>query len=156
MQIHKNKFSKINGEKLKIAIILPYFNEKLGLELLENTKKELLNNNVKEKNIQIYRVGGSLEIPFICKKITKKNKINGIIALGIIIKGETSHYDLVTETTYQGLMNVQLETLTPIIFGILGCENIKQAKKRISKKELNKGKDFAITALIQTKLTKSI
>ncbi len=156
MQIKKPKFPKINGEKFKIAIVLPYFNETLGLELLKNTKKELLKNNVQEKNIQLYRVSGALEIPFICKKIIKKKKINAIIALGVIIRGETNHYELVTENTYKGIMQVQLEEEIPIIFGVLGCENIKQAEKRINEKKLNKGKEFANTALLQAYLNKNI
>ncbi len=143
---------KIDGSNLNIVIILPFFNEKLGLELLENTKKELLNNNVKEENIRVIRVAGSLEIPLACKKIIIKEKPDAIIALGVIIRGETSHYDLVTKESYRGIMQVQLETGTPISFGILGCENLDQAKERISKDKLNKGKDAAIAALIQTTL----
>ena len=143
---------KIDGSNLNIVIILPFFNEKLGLELLENTKKELLNNNVKEDNIRVIRVNGSLEIPLACKKIIIKEKPDAIIALGVIIRGETSHYDLVTEESYRGIMQVQLETGTPISFGILGCENLDQAQERISKDKLNKGKDAAIAALIQSTL----
>lgn len=148
MKIGKSKTISINGKKLKIAIILPYFNEELGLELLNNTKEELISNQVQISNIKVFRVAGALEIPFACQKIAKK--FNAIIALGIVIRGETTHYKLVTETTHQGLMRVQLDTKIPIIFGILACENLEQVLKRISKKGLNKGKEFAEAALIQT------
>ncbi len=149
MQIEKKTEIKVDGRKLKIAIFLPYFNEELGLELFENTKIELLKNGVQEKNINLVRVAGALELPFACKKIALK-KPDAIIALGIVIRGETSHYDLVTETTHQGLMKVQLKELVPVIFGILACENLKQVKDRVSAKGLNKGKEFAQAALIQT------
>ncbi len=149
MQIGKKTEIKVDGKKLKIAVVLPYFNEELGLELFENVKKELIRNNVSEKNITLSRVAGALELPFACKKIALK-KPDAIIALGIVIRGETSHYDLVTETAHQGLMKVQLEEVIPIIFGILACENIKQVKDRISSKGLDKGKEFAQAALIQT------
>lgn len=149
MQIGKRKELKIDGRKLKIAVVLPYFNEELGLELFENVKKELLSNNVLEKNISLTRVAGALEIPFACKKLAMK-KPDAIIALGIVIRGETSHYDLVTETAHQGIMKVQLEEVIPIIFGILACENLKQVKERTSSKGLDKGKEFAQAALIQT------
>jgi len=142
----------VDGSQLKVTVILPFFNEKLGLELLENTKAELLNNNVKEENIKIIRVAGALEIPLACKKNIIKEKPDAIIALGIIIRGETTHYDLVTEESHRGIMQVQLETGTPISFGILGCENLEQAQDRVSKDKLNKGKDAAIAALIQTTL----
>ena len=136
------KHPKVDGKKLKITIVLPYFNEEIGLKLLENTKKELSAQNVQQKNIKIIRVAGALEIPFACQKIATKYKPDAIIALGIIIRGQTKHFDLVAENTYQGIMRVQLEQKIPIIFGVLTCENVKQAKERI--------KEFATSALIQT------
>lgn len=148
---------KINGEKLKIIVILPYFNEKLGLELYKNTAEELLKNNVNKKNISLIRVAGALEIPFACQKIAEKipgkDKMrHGIIALGVVIRGETTHFKLVTETTYKGIMQVQLNTGIPIAFGVLACENLEQAQKRISKNGLNKGKEAAQALLMQTQI----
>lgn len=148
---------KINGEKLKITIILPYFNEKLGLELYKNAKEELFKNHVREKNISLIRVTGALEIPFACQKIAEKipkkdKKNNGIIALGVVIRGETTHYQLVTKTTYQGIMQVQLKTGIPIAFGILACENLEQAEKRVDKNGFNKGREAAQAILIQSKI----
>lgn len=149
MQTERKKIS-IEGEKLRIAIIFPYFNEKYGMELVKNIEIELLKNNVSEDNITLFRVAGALETPFACKKIIKKDKFDAIIALGIVIRGETSHYELVTETTYQGIMQIQLNTDIPIIFGILACENHAQVKNRVSKNGQNKGQEFARAALIQT------
>jgi len=149
MKIGKRKKININGKKLEIVIALPYFNDELGLELLKNVKEELLKNKVQEKNIKLIRVAGTLELPFACKKISLR-KPDAIIALGIVIRGETSHYELVTQTAHQGLMKVQLEESIPIIFGILACENLQQVKDRINKKGLNKGQEFAQAALIQT------
>ena len=98
----------------------------------------MLKSNVQAENIQIIRVAGALEIPLACKKIIIKEKPHAIIALGVIIRGETSHYDLVTEESYRGIMQVQLETGVAISFGILGCENLEQAQDRVSKNKLNK------------------
>ncbi len=136
----------------RITIILPYFNETLGTELKQNCKKALIENGVKEENINIVRVGGSLEIPFACKKIAQTKDNDAIIALGIVIKGETSHYDIVCEYCYKGLMEVQLNSDIPITFGILTCNNIEQAQNRTSAEKLNKGKEFALTTLIQTQI----
>lgn len=139
-----------NFAKLKVSIILPYFNEELGLELMENAKEELLKNNVKEENVNLIRVAGALETPFAALRNAEKSDV--IIILGVVIRGETSHYELVTETTFQGLMQAQLQSKTPMIFGILACENSQQAKARASKNGLNKGKEAAIAALIQSTL----
>ena len=95
MEIDKNEIN-INGEKLKIAIVLPYFNESIGMELLQNAEEELIKNKVKKENIKVFRVAGALEIPLACKKIIKNEKPDAIIALGVKIRGETTHYELLT------------------------------------------------------------
>lgn len=82
-------------------------------------------------------------------------KPDAVIALGVIIRGKTTHYELVTETTFKGIMKIQLQTSTPIAFGILACENEEQAKERADKNKLNKGKEAALAALLQTKINPS-
>ncbi len=151
MELENNDLQlDIDGKDMKIVIILPYFNEKIGLELLENAKAELETHNV--KNIEVVRTSGALEIPFACQRIIEKQKPNAIITLGAIIKGETSHYDMVCNTTYSGINTVQLEHNVPIIYGVLTCDNIEQANQRSSKEGSNKGKQAAQAALIQTQL----
>lgn len=143
----------VEGKGLKIAFILPHFNGMLVLELFENTKATLQRHNVKANNISVYHTMGSLELPYAAMKIAQKKKVDCIIALGIIIKGETDHYEHVCETTYSGLLQAQMMSKVPIIFGILTCANEKQANERVSKNGLNKGKEIAQAALLQTKLT---
>lgn len=141
-----------NKKNLKVGIILPYFNDQLGLELLKNTETELLNQKICPKNIKIMRPAGSMEIPFTALKMTEKHKPDVIIALGVVLKGKTPHFDIVNSITHQGLMDVQLKTSIPIIFGILSCNNLKEARERISAKKMNKGRYFAIAAAIQANL----
>lgn len=132
-------------KNLKIVILLPYFNEKYGLKLYKNTEETLKKHGI--KNIKLIRVAGALELPFAAQKIIKKTKPNAVIALGVVLKGETSHYELVCSETFRGLMDVQLKLETPIIFGVLTCKTEKQVKKR-----LNRGKEFAEAALLTTKI----
>jgi len=129
-------------KNLKIVILLPYFNEEYGLKLYKNTEQTLKKRGV--KNIKLIRVAGALELPFAAQKIIKKDKPDAVIALGVVLKGETSHYELVCSETFRGLMDVQLKLETPVIFGVLACKTEKQVKER-----LNKGKEFAEAALIQ-------
>lgn len=133
----KNSFSKT-----KIAIILPYFNEDIGLKIYEKCRLELLKYGVKKQNITFVRVPGSLEIPFVAAQFARKKSCGVIIALGVIIKGETDHYTYVCKETYRGLMNINLEACIPVIFGILTVKTRKQAIERICK-----GRDFARNAL---------
>lgn len=139
---------QITGEGLKIDLILPRFNESLGLELLDNTEKYLKQYGVQEEDIAITRVPGTLEIPYIAKKIiTLPEPPDAIIALGLVIRGDTTHYDYVCETTINALMQLNLTYDTPIITGILTVENEQQAKDRIDENKLNKGKEFALAAI---------
>ena len=152
MQISESKNQEIpNGKGVKITILLPHFNEKYGLKLYENTVETLKSHGVED--LTLVRTPGALELPFTAQKIISSSnpdsKPDVIIALGIVIRGETSHYDYVCSETFRGLMDVQLRLETPIVFGILTCETGKQVQERISKTGLNKGKSFAETALIQ-------
>lgn len=151
MKIGKIQVGEVNGENLKIGIILPYFNEEMGSELMQNTKEELIKNGVKEDDIKVVRVFGALEIPYAAQKLFEQD-IQAIISLGVVIEGETSHYDLVTNTCYQGLMSAQLGAGKPIIFGVLTCKTEQQAEERINKDKLNKGAEFAVAAIIQANL----
>ncbi len=150
-----HKKLNVDGSKLKITILTANFHPKLIEELLTNVKKELQFNKV--KTIEVIEVPDALEIPFICKKVLERKKTDAIIALGLVIRGKTTHYELVTESVYQGLMNLQTPIAKiPIIFGVLACENLKQAQERISAKALNKGKQFAQTALLQIQTSQKI
>ncbi|MBU1151238.1 6,7-dimethyl-8-ribityllumazine synthase [Patescibacteria group bacterium] len=146
MKINDNNL-KLDGKDLKIAIVLPYFNDKLGLKLYQSCKEELIKHGVEESNINLTRVAGALETPFAAQKIIKTQKPNALIAMGIVIRGETPHFDLVAQTTHQALMNIQLKLETPIIFNILTTENLAQAQARI-----HKGAEAAQAAIIQAKL----
>lgn len=139
-----------NGQGLKIAILLPYFNEKYGLKLYNNTTETLKSHGVED--ITLVRTPGALELPFTAQETIKTLKPNTVIALGVIIQGETDHYNHVCTETFRGLMEIQLRLETPIIFGILTCKTEKQVHQRVSKNGLNKGKSFAEAALIQAEL----
>lgn len=132
-------------KNLKIVILLPYFNEEYGLKLYKNTEETLKKHGV--KNIKLIRVAGALELPFAAQKIIKKDQPNAVIALGIVLKGETSHYELVCRETFRGLMDVQLKLETPIIFGVLTCKTEKQVKER-----LQQGKSYAEAAITQSQI----
>lgn len=130
----------LDGSKAKIAVILSEFNSNIGEELLKNTISELEKHRT--KNIEIIRVPGALEIPLTAQKIIEKKSPDAVIALGVIIKGETTHYEHVSRESINGLMNVSLKTGTPIVQGILTTLTEKQAKERTIL-----GREYAQTAL---------
>ena len=99
---------------------------------------------------------GSFEIPIIAKKMATSGMYDAIICLGAVIRGSTSHYDLVCAEVSKGIANVGLETGVPTIFGIITTDNIEQAIERAGTKAGNKGFDAAVSAIEMVNLGKQI
>lgn len=122
----------IKNQKRKIAIVKSTYYANLSNKLEESTKENLLQFGFKEKNITTLEVFGSWEIPYIVKKVASSKKFDGIVALGIIIKGETNHFEILSEQCSRALMDLSLELNIPVAFEILSAYNLKQVKERIS------------------------
>lgn len=137
-----------NNSDLKIAIVRSNYYPDLTESLEKACKAYLLESGVKEENIETFTVPGSWEIPLIVKKLASKKVYDGIVACGIIIKGETYHFENIANECSRALMNITLEFNIPIIFEILATYNLAQAKKRSTGK-YNKGFEAAKT-LIET------
>ncbi len=139
---------KIKGEGKNIAIVVSRFNRIVTEKLLEEAKEELLQHGVDEKNIDVFRVPGSFEIPFIIKKILDSNrKYQGIIALAAIIRGETPHFDFVAGEVTRGIGRLVLEYGIPVTFGIITANTMDEAIDRAGGKVGNRGREAARTLL---------
>jgi len=134
-----------NGSALSFGIAVSRFNEDITTSLLQAALKTLTESGVHKKNITILEVPGSFELPYACLILSKK-KPDAIMALGCIIKGETSHDQYIAHATATGLTEVSLKVGIPIIFGVLTTNNLTQAKIR-STGITNKGKEAAETAI---------
>lgn len=147
---------KLVAEGLKFAIIVGRFNEFIGGKLLDGALDGLKRHGVKEEDIDIAWVPGAFEIPLIAKKMAKNDKYDGVICLGAVIKGSTSHYDYVCSEVSKGIASVSLETEKPVLFGVLTTNNIEQAIERAGTKAGNKGYECAVSAIEMANLIKSI
>lgn len=125
---------------LKIAIVASEFNESIVEKLLLDTKHALLTQAI--NTLTIIRVPGAFEIPFAAGLIAKTHQV--IIALGVVIRGETSHFDHVCQACVQGIVRTQHDTGTPIVFGVLTTDDEAQAQARVKN---GAGVYFAQTAL---------
>ncbi len=141
------QIKKIDASKYKIGIVVTIFNKHLVDELYENTIKTLEKFKVKKANIKLLIVPGALEVPLAAKKLAISKKYQAIIALGVVVKGKTPHFEHVCQASSNGCMQVALETMIPVINGILTVNNEKQARERVSNKKLNKGREFAESAI---------
>lgn len=138
-------------ENLKVAIIKSAYNTDITDALTNSCREELLKSGINKINISVTEVPGAFELPFACQKIIKSDAPDVVIAIGAIIKGETPHFDFIASSTADGIMNVGLKLDTPIIFGVLTTNNIKQAKNRIKGgKRGDKGVEAAQTAILIT------
>ena len=132
------------GDDLYIAIVVGRFNEYAGRGELEACLDELKKLGVPEDNITVMRVPGALEIPMALSMIARSSPyVDAMIALGAVIRGETYHFEIVSNESARGIMDLQLKTGIPIANGILPCETDEQAVERLE----IKGRDCARCAV---------
>ncbi len=143
-KIYEGKYS---GKGKKICIIVSRFNDFITSKLLSGAINTLVRHDVEENDIDTVWVPGSFEIPYMCKLVSKTKKYDGIIALGAIIKGETSHNEYIANETTKGIAQVMLDNEVPISYGVITPENLEQAIERAGTKEGNKGSQAALTIL---------
>ncbi len=131
------------GEDIKVGIVAGRFNEFIVSKLIGGAKDCLIRHGVKEENIDLIWVPGAFEIPLIAKQAARKD-YDGVICLGTVIRGATSHYDYVCSEVSKGIAQVSLEAEKPVMFGILTTDTIEQAIERAGTKAGNKGYDSAM------------
>ena len=127
------------------SIVYTSWNSQIINDLLQETKKELLSQGVSDKNIILKEVPGAFELPLAAQKCAENS--SSVIALGAIIKGDTPHFDFISSSCIGGLQDVALKTNKPIICGVLTTENLDQAKERSDPNQMNKGREFALSAM---------
>ena len=143
-------------EGMKVGIVAARFNEIIVNKLLGGAIDGLVRHGVEDKNITAAWVPGAFEIPTIAKKMAESKKYDAIIALGTVIRGQTSHYDYVCNEVSKGVAQISLETGVPVLFGIVTTENIEQAIARAGSKAGNKGYDCALSAIEMVNLISSL
>jgi 6,7-dimethyl-8-ribityllumazine synthase len=136
-----------DGSKMKIGIVTSEWNIEITRALLEGACNTLTGHGVKEKNIHIEFVPGSIELTFGSRVMAESMELDAIICLGCVIQGETKHFDYVCQSVTDGITENNLTYDIPFIFGVLTTDNLQQARDRAGGKHGNKGDEAAITAL---------
>lgn len=144
-----------SGADFKIGIVVSEWNDSITLNLLEGAKNALLENGVKEQNIIVRFVPGAHELPLGSQFMCKNETIDGVIAIGAVIQGETKHFDFVCEAATLGIKDVNLKFNTPISFCLLTDNTMQQSIDRSGGKHGNKGIECAIACLKMIALKKS-
>ncbi len=138
---------KYTGEGKKFSIVAGRFNELITSKLIEGAVDCLVRHGVERDDITLYRVPGAFEIPAAASKLAYSDDIDGIIALGAVIRGSTPHFDYVSAEVSKGIASVSLKSGKPVMFGVLTCDTIEQALERAGTKAGNKGWDAALGVL---------
>ncbi|MBR2283404.1 MAG: 6,7-dimethyl-8-ribityllumazine synthase [Ruminococcus sp.] len=143
-------------ENVRIGIITARFNEFITSKLLGGALDTLHRHGVSDDCIDTAWVPGAFEIPLIAKKMAESGRYDAVICLGAIIRGSTSHYDLVCNEAAKGIAQVSLSTGVPVMFGVITTENIEQAIERSGSKAGNKGSECAEGAIEMINLIRAI
>lgn len=135
-----------------VAIVVSRFNHEVTGKLLEGALGRLRERNFSEEQITVVWVPGAVEIPLAAQRLAQTGRYNALIALGAVIRGETTHYDYVCDQVSQGCSQVALQNDVPVVFGVLTTENEAQAFDRTGGKHGHKGAD-AVDAAVEMVLT---
>ncbi|HEV8131676.1 MAG TPA: 6,7-dimethyl-8-ribityllumazine synthase [Acidobacteriota bacterium] len=138
---------ELQSHDLRFALIVARFNRLLTAQLEQGAMDALRRSGAKEANITVVRVPGSFEIPQAAKKIAAAGSIDAVICLGVLIRGETPHFDHIATEVSRSLAALTLEYPIPIIYGIVTADTVEQAINRAGLKHGNKGFDAAMAAV---------
>lgn len=139
--------AELNARGKSFAIVAAKWNPHFVDRLIEGAHAALLEHGASEEQIILVKVPGSFEVPFTSHNLAKSKKYNAIIALGLLIEGETDHYRLIADQVAAGLSKIVFETGVPVAFGVLTCKNVAQAEARSSAGSNNKGREAALAAI---------
>ena len=136
-----------NANGLRIGLIVSQWNKEITHSLYKGAVETLISHGVKDQDIITFHVPGSFELPFGASKMIDKHAPDAVIVIGSVIQGETKHFDFVCQATAQGVMDLNIQTQTPVIFCVLTDNTLQQAQDRSGGKHGNKGVEAAVAAI---------
>lgn len=140
----------------RIAVVVSRWNSQITDNLLKGALAALERQGIADDNIAIYRVPGAFELPLACLKLARSSKVDGIVALGCVIRGDTPHFDYVCSECTRGIGRIALDTGIPLGFGLLTCDTLAQAEARSGDNRENKGEEGVLTVLEMISLLRQI
>lgn len=144
------------GAGLKIGIVVSRFNELLSTRLLDGAEDGLVRHGVDDGAIDVALVPGAFEIPLVASRMAASGRYDAIVALGVVIRGSTPHFEYVSSEVSKGVARAGLDTGVPVSFGIVTADTIEQAVERAGTKQGNKGWDAALAAIEMANLLKGM
>lgn len=146
----------LSAEGMRFAVIVARWNAVITDRLLQGALDALYRSGAKKEDVQVLRVPGAWEIPSAARKIAETGKVDAVITLGVLLRGETAHYEAIYNEVSRGIGQSQQETGIPHAFGVLTCETLEQALDRAGLKAGNKGFEAASAAIEMVSLHRKI
>lgn len=147
---------RLDAQGLKIGIVVSRFNKDITEKLLEGALEGLRSHGGEEEKITIVRVPGAFEIPLVAEKLAASGQYDALVCLGAVIRGDTPHFEYVSDAVTRGLGEAMGKYQMPISFGVLTTDNRQQAMERCGYKDANKGYEAALTAVEMAHLVRQI
>lgn len=147
---------EISAKGLRLALVVSRYNKEICDGLMQGAIKELERLGLPSGELMVHRVPGAFELPLLAKLLAETGNIDGIICLGVVVRGETAHFDFVCQGATQGLQSAMLQTGVPMGFGVLTTDTQAQAQARAQDDEHNKGLEAAQTVVEMVILKKRI
>jgi len=145
-----------DGKGLRFGIVVSRFNDFIAGRLLDGALDALTRHDVDEDAVTVVRVPGSFEIPLVAERLARSGEYDAVLCLGVLIRGQTPHFDYIAAEASKGVAQASLTTGVPILFGIVTAENLEQAIDRAGAKAGNKGFDAALAGLEMVNLLKTL
>jgi 6,7-dimethyl-8-ribityllumazine synthase len=159
-QDNELKLQNLDASIVRIAIIRTDYHKEMNDNLEKHAKQTLLDAGVSEENIQIFNAPGAWEIPFVAQAAAKSKKFDAIITFGVIVKGETYHFEMIANECARALMQLSTDYSIPVAIEILAVFKREQAEERAGDNINNKGIEGAQAVLkaldVVTKIRKSV
>lgn len=141
---------------MRVGICVSRFNELLSSRLLGGAKDALSRHGVADDDVDVAWVPGAFEIPLVVAKMAGSGKYDFVLALGVVIRGGTPHFEYVAAEVSKGIAKVSLDTGVPVMFGVITADTIEQAVERAGTKHGNKGWDAALAGIETAKVLRAL
>jgi 6,7-dimethyl-8-ribityllumazine synthase len=157
---HKGKPVAVEGDLIatgmRFAVIVARWNAVITDRLLQGSLDALYRSGAARRDVQILRVPGAWEIPLAARQVAASGQVDAVITLGVLLRGETAHYEAIYNEVSRGIGQSQQETGIPHAFGVLTCETLEQALDRAGLKAGNKGFEAAVAAIEMVSLGRKV
>jgi 6,7-dimethyl-8-ribityllumazine synthase len=153
MNVHTGR---LDAGGMRFGIVVARFNDFVAQRLLEGAVDTLVRHGADEADLTVVWVPGSFEIPLAAQELATAGRVDAVVCLGVVVRGETPHFDFVAGETSKGVGAIGLQTRLPVTFGLVTAETMEQAIDRAGGKHGNKGADAALAAVEMVSLLRTM